>query len=807
MNTDFPPLPLIQPEIAERRPEKPRLVPFPPEIIARRREIARALTQQITPLSDELRRMSEEERKAVFFKLEHEGRIPLVGTDLKAVAEPTENFTLAIPRSDNLDKLVQKIEAFGMGEIKKGHAPNERLAAMLEHIEFGDPKDRLSQTLFDDYDQLIKQEWVICEIEMISVASGWKQQRLELQRIRAELERAFASGIHGNMFEHEEIKGTCRAVIRCTGKMFQRLVEDREWQTKIFWFEARPRFETFHTVLENFSVESLEPIKRPAGDAPIVCIVDSGVTAGNPFLEPITRDELLRSFLRKAPDNPYDEYGHGSGVASLVSYYALNLSPGASNEGRVWVAGARVLDKFNQGEDERLFSKVLAEVVDTFVPLGVRIFNLSVNINNRKWNAEAKRTVPRRSWIARSIDRISREKDVIFVISTGNLDTSEVRSYLQEGRDYPSYFADEDASIFDPGQAALALTVGAIAPSTLATGRVGTATAIAEQNQPSPFTRCGPGIRREIKPELVEFGGNYLRDSEGDLVRQNPGTNVIMASHQLTPAIFHDAGTSFAAPRVAHKLARILHDLQSLELGHISAPLLKAFIVNSASYRGSGDEFDRFVESLNEVQPKHWLNVLGYGMPDHDRATYCDDYSAILFFQGQLTPNKVAYFEIPVPALLANAQNGAKRLGITVGYAPEVQRWGLEEYLGTTFKWRLFRGDVNKDEIIAAMSLEEEGDSEPVHRPNELKGRIGVNLRSRGAIQHDIFEWTDHRPEYSANHYTLALAAYEKWGRQNPEPIPYAAVVRLEDTTRNVKIYTEIKNLLAQIEIQTSVRR
>src|SRR5450756_1890977 len=80
--------------------------------------------------------------------------------------------------------------------------------------------------------------------------------------------------------------------------------------------------------------------------------------------------------------------------------YALNLDRGASNVPKVWIASARVLDENNEGEEDRLFSLVLSEVVDFFVPLGVRVFNLSVNIKNRKWNAEAKRTVPRRSWIA-----------------------------------------------------------------------------------------------------------------------------------------------------------------------------------------------------------------------------------------------------------------------------------------------------------------------------------------------------------------------------------------------------------------------
>jgi hypothetical protein len=37
---------------------------------------------------------------------------------------------------------------------------------------------------------------------------------------------------------------------------------------------------------------------------------------------------LIRSYLKAESDkdNPFDESGHGSGVASLVSYYTLNLS-------------------------------------------------------------------------------------------------------------------------------------------------------------------------------------------------------------------------------------------------------------------------------------------------------------------------------------------------------------------------------------------------------------------------------------------------------------------------------------------------
>ena len=148
------------------------------------------------------------------------------------------------------------------------------------------------------------------------------------------------------MFEHEEIKGTCRAVIRCTGQVFQELVEGKKWQNKIVYFDARPEFETFNQILESFNVENLGEFSSPSQDAPMVCIVDSGVTIGNPFIKPVVREDLVRSFLKEEfdKDNPYDECGHGSGVASLVSYYALNLYNNADNKGKVWIASARILN-------------------------------------------------------------------------------------------------------------------------------------------------------------------------------------------------------------------------------------------------------------------------------------------------------------------------------------------------------------------------------------------------------------------------------------------------------------------------------
>jgi|GEM_PF-798728 hypothetical protein len=809
MNQDFSLFSLAQPESAKRRPVKSSFVPISREKIEQRKEKADNLRQQVRGFSQILEEMSEEERKAVLIKLEHEEKISLGGTGLKPISEPTQNFTLAVPRTENLNQLESKIKEFGEGDLKGGQPPNKDFA-YLNAIKEASPNDRLCQLFFEQYDQLIQQNSIICEIEMMSFERGSKQQSKELQAIRNEINNLFQSGSKGNLFEHEEIKGTCRAVIKCTGAIFKELVEGKKWQTKIVYFDARPEFETFHQTLNNFKIQNLGEFISPPKDAPMVCIVDSGVTIGNPFLKPVVREDLIRSYLKAESDkdNPFDESGHGSGVASLVSYYTLNLSSNAENKGKVWIVSARILNKENEIEDERLFSMILAEIVRDFNLLNIKIFNLSVEFTNRKWHEEAKRTVPRRSWIARTIDRLSKDYDVIFITITGNISNLDVRFYHEDGFPYPQYFREDESSIYDPGQAALAITVGSIAPSTQAVGNgIAPATAIAKQDQPSPFTRCGPGINREVKPELVEYGGNYLVDQNG-LVRENPGMNVMMASHQLTPAIAHKSGTSFAAPRVAHKMARILYDMQSFGFDNISASLLKALTVNSAIYPPYYGNFDGFKQAMqaleDEVQRKHWLNVVGYGIPDDIRATECDAYTAILLFEGEIKPNTVAYFDIPVPECLAQAQTGTKRLTVTVVYAPQVQRWGLETYLGTKVKWRMFRGDVEKEDIIQSMSLEaDENDEETAENLKELNFFPSITLRSRGTVQHGVCEWKKHKAEYSQNCYTLAIAAYKKWDDQ---PVPYAVVVRLEDTTQTAQVYADVQNIITQLEIPAITR-
>ncbi len=813
MNENFPPLFLSVPQTRDRiKIQRNIQFQVPEEIVENRKAISENLKTQIEPLSEKLKEMSDEERKAVFYKLEHEGNVSLSGTGLKPIAESTEKITIAVPRKGNLDPLLKKVKEFGE-ELNNDVPQNSKEIANLRAITEGQPKDRLSQELFEKYDEIIEKDLFIFELEIMAnpLLSGVKQQQEDIRNTLNEINDKFENNTRGRILEHEEFnEKICRAVISCSGKLFQEFVEEKHWQVKISWIDTRPEFKFYPSVITDFDINSIEPLNSPDETAPIVCIIDSGISPGNPFLNPVTKEEWVRCFLNTDDDpdkfTPYDEvkdYGHGSGVASLASYYALNSENGAENQGKVWIASARILDRNNEC-DERLYSKMLRDVVETFAPLGIKIFNLSINSKDRKWNEEAKRTVPRQSWTARAIDKLSREFDVVFVVSAGNIHRDLIDEFFQNDADYPNYLADENSCILDPAQSALSLTVGSIARTTLvAQTKLVIESPVAKLNYPSPFTRIGPGIKKEIKPELVEYGGNLVIDENKDTF-PNVGTNIVMATNKISPAITTSCGTSYAAPRVTHKLALIMSDLQSLGIGNVSAPLLRALIVNSASYDFLGEDLSEFIETIDGIQAKHWQNILGYGQPDDVSATYCDDYSVLLFFQGEIESDKVMFFDIPVPESLADADFGTKQLSVTLAFSPEVQKWGIEEYLGTTIKWRVFRGDTPQQEIVNAMSQEDFDESgvEGISVLTELRTKLGITLRSKGTVQHDIAEWSKHQREYSANNYTLAVVSQKRWTRIT-SPVPFGIVVRLQDKTRSASIYSEVRNILTNIQIQT----
>lgn len=811
MKSEYPPLALHAPKILVRRRERNPWAPPNPEIIQRRAQIARAISAQLAPITKSLKGLTEPQRRALFLKLKHEGVITpqtLTGSGLKLISNPSEDQSLVVPREKDLHRFEEKLRAFAEQAIEEDKAPPAyELFSKIQSVEPGRPADRLSSELASEYKEILKKKFFIFEIEILSLETGTKKRKEDLSKTIDQITKLLGAGIHGRIYEAEFSGGSARVCLSATGAAFQKLVEDPEWQIKITSFDARPKFETFHETYENFQFGTLGKLEAPDKNAPAVCIIDSGVSAGNPFLKPVVVKHLLKSYVPGKPD-PSDELGHGSGVASLAAYYALNLSAGATNTAAVRIASARIMDANGQLDDfhaastdehhthqVRLLSSVLKQIVKDFKPEGIRIFVLSFSILNRIWNNDNKQRFPRTSWVARTIDQLSREEDVVFITITGNLSGTEIAEFISS-TPYPRYLVEDGAQIQDPGHAVLSITVGSTAHS--ATVSAPLATPIADVDQPSPFTRSGPGISNCLKPEFVERGGNSVHDRSSGTVGPNVSTDVVMASNKLTPAIARDRGTSFAAPRIAYQLARIQNYLESVAI-HPSAGLMKSLLANSSRLEPS---IRRWLEQ--EISGREWTNVVGYGMPDAERAIGADEYSGLLYYDGSLKADRVALFRIPVPRELASAAAGTKRMTVSFAYAPPVQRWGFEEYLNVRAKFRVFRGDTDPNEIEAAMGREEDGENDVKDGKEDLRGHHGLIRRSRGTLQHDIFEWPVHNAQWSKHPYLIAISTSRaKWGKKDFD-IPISLVVRIEDTTHSIAtLNARIQQLVVPVRVRT----
>jgi len=811
VNPEFPPLPFEAINVLPRKPIKPPFFsqPFSAEA---RIAAARRARQIVGELKSQIRSLTPEQRRAIFLKMEHDRPITkkdLEKTGLTFFNTPGENESLLIPRKQDALEFRDLSERLDRLEHDPKSDKSLAFATNMTNLTVADPKDRLCTNFKKAYVRMIARRTIfVYEIEISSFAPHPVTKKKAIATSLSSLKTFLMSGA---VYEHDDNQineGVVRVVISSNGEQFRQLVENLEWRNIVTYFDERPKFETFNQRYNSFNIADTT-ILPPGASAPKICVIDSGVAAGNPFLAPVIDRELSKSFIGNFSPIE-DAYGHGSGVASLAAYHVIDISAGGRHEAVANIISARItnddgtMDVVEAQEDgtyrlieAHLLSTTLEKVIAHYAPLDVKLFVLSYNILGSFWSKANHFSIGKRAWVARTLDRLVKKFDVLFIGITGNIDALELAD-LHNSQPYPTYFANPLAKILDPAQASLAVIVGSISHS--ATVINARATAIAPEGRPSPFTRSGPGFGNAIKPDFVERGGNSVYETETRQVRDDMGTNVVMASGSLSQVIHRDKGTSFAAPRIAHHAARIITDLQR-EFGVMpSANLLRALLAASTS-----------MPMDDSTCKSTALAVCGHGLPNGKAATDCSQSSVLMFAQGTCKPDNVLFFPVNVPASLSQYGNGRKIIRVAIATAPSVQSWGTQNYTSVKTKFRLFRGDKPLDEIVTKMSIvDPEEDDGTISNPTagdveDLGSYWGITLRSVGTLQSDTFEWNLHREDYSTNPYFLAVTLQAvDWNRD--AQIPLAVVVRIEDTTgRCNTLYTEVRAAV-QMQMQALAR-
>lgn len=532
------------------------------------------------------------------------------------------------------------------------------------------------------------------------------------------------------------------------------------------------------TALADFGV-----IPPPPEGAPGVCVIDSGITSAHPLLAPAVGEAAAIP-----GGNPADENGHGTMVAGVALYGDVrNCIDARRFVPLLQLFSARVLNAANRFDDDTLITSQMRRSIEYFKnTYGCRVFNASLGDVDQPYNGG--KVSP---W-ASILDHLAREHDIVIVVSAGNYDHTPTLAETPDHHitGYPNYLLNPAAKIIEPATGGIVLSVGALATSDavppIAGGDV-IIRPIAATEQPSPFTRSGPGIGKAIKPEICEFGGNIAYHTTLRQTTDVDELSEISTNREYLDRFFQTArGTSFAAPRVAHLAGRIM-----AELPNRSANLIRALIALSAEVPAAAADL------LDPIGDNAVLKVCGYGRPSFHRAIRSDSNRVVLIAENQIPFDNFHIYEVPIPPEIYS-ERGRKRISVSLAFDPPVRHSRID-YLGTKMSFRLIRGKSLEEVAAAFAKLPTKGEQEDGAEAVEaIRGSANCSLfpsptlREGSTLQKATFSMTRGDSAYG-DLYFLVVRCQREWALDEHGPQRYGIAVSIEHSAA-VDLYATIQS-------------
>ncbi|MBP0027073.1 S8 family peptidase [Roseofilum sp. Guam] len=564
-------------------------------------------------------------------------------------------------------------------------------------------------------------------------------------------------------------------------------------------------------------------LEAPDQNAPKVCVIDSGIQERHPLLEAAINSHHSKSWVPRELDTTVDyvQYGgHGTRVAGAI-LYPRGIPTMDYQQAICWLQNARILDRDNQLPRDLFPPKVLEEIVAYYYDrFSTRIFNHSIAA------IRPCRTQSMSAWAA-TIDKLTWEKqgDILFIVAAGNLNYKtdfitrpSIDYHLQNGQYYPDYLLEKSARIANPAQSLQALTVGSVSHVTYKDSNL---QSMAEKDHPSAFSCTGLGIWDTIKPEVVEYGGDYVTDSENSPNFSTPEDicpELVRSTRNGGRPVSSDAvGTSFAVPKVSHIAATL-----AAEFPQESALLYRALIVQSA----------RLPDWTNESKEKLYqgIRTMGYGIPNLDRALENTPNRITLITQGneRISAGGVRVYQVQIPEMFLRPDEDFDFLvEITLSYVAEPRRTRRHrrKYLSTWLDWRCSNRGEDPDGFLAKILKEykasedsEKGtdgfqwtlgrkqfkpDSQGKKRPKGIDGIVKEISRSNGTIQKD---WARVKSYDLREGFCIAVVGHQGWNKNEDATVPYCLVVSFEAVQSEVAIYEAFVQVQQSLQVQQKVQ-
>jgi len=702
-----------------------------------------------------------------------------------------ENKTLVLFSSDNdLSDFKRRLSEYKEGPTRPGQksAPHTAIFASIDEISEVCPEDRIGR-LFrsegtEDLDAFDNSTRYVVDIEL------WDFGSQQLNQTKINELRSFIEQEGGSV--SDQYIGESMVLLRAqTSGALIKIILEIDYVASV---DLPPKPSLSVSEILQIGVEDLNDVHAPQEGSPGIVVLDSGLSTGHPLIGPAVGEATS---VPRSWGDASDGNGHGTMVAGLALYGNIE----ECIRSRTFIPtltlySARVLNDNNEFDDENLITTQMREAIEYFRnTYSCRVFNASLGDDRLPYKGG--KVSP---W-ASILDTLARQLDVVIVVSAGNYKHNPRSGNTDEHlQDYPRYLLDDAARIIEPATGLIVLTVGSLAHlNTIPPGSASNSVAfrpIAQPYQPSPFTRCGPGLGGAIKPELCEIGGNWVYDGQMQSVRNIQECSVVSTNRQYIQRLFTtDVGTSFAAPKVAHIAAQLYRTFPDA-----SANLIRALLVASAIVP---EETSNLIEPLGRDSI---LRVCGYGRPSLSLAQTSDESRVVLYAESQLGFDNFHIYELPIPDEFIQ-EHGSRSITVTLAYDPPVRHTRFD-YLGVKMSFRLIRGKT-VDEVAEAFRSRTREES-PVDRLSSTRFDCSIipspTVREGGTLQRGTFTMRQRPSIDYGDTYFLVVRCEKKWAHDEHAPQRYSVVATMQHSVQ-INLYNTIRErVTARLRVRPRAR-
>jgi len=552
----------------------------------------------------------------------------------------------------NID-VYQKEKDLIIGKIKNTTLPGQRVSdfqrleqdvstyvqtdqnkSYFENIEEISPlsiEDILDDELKEQFDENPDEKMMID----ISLADNTHSSAEKISALRDEYRESFITSINTEFVHFCRVKANYNDIEKTTNEY-----------NGIVFVEKSPVYDLAPSQISHQLINL--PVQRVDREFNPIFVFDTDVNANHTVLQEAVFEQIGRHSTGDV---------HGTGVASLV-VCGLTLFPGKQAIQHNPIITVNI-------EDGSTIENLILETVQKYSSAyPMLIANLSLNDYGKIYLR--KRVSP----FTKLLDELSHKYNCLFCVSAGNIkelfSNQKVINYCVS-KGYPNYFTESFCNILPPADSINNVSIGSIAYQQ-------SPRSISRIKNPVPFTRANIADNGFVKPDFVQYDSNLILDGDKYTIEEN-GPFMAGVNDQ---EFVQSAGTSFSTPIVTHD-AGVIHN----QYPSYTANTIKALLTHFS------DEIE--AEQITDEGMKRRL--IGFGMPNLEKALYSLSNSATLIVEDEIGIDKAKKIKIPIPESIAGDHRKRLRINMTLAYNPLINPKDVDRYNPIVMYAHLIRPD------------------------------------------------------------------------------------------------------------------